>query len=140
MPLARRKEKRDLEIPTDSVSDIAFLLIIFFILTTTLSKLSGFPVELPSADASQKQAAATDAKTPSVQITQGKLLFNEQEVSLDALRDRLLDLQLGNKRGEEKVVMLEATGQVDYQTYYEAMAAITTAGGVVAIMEEEKGK
>lgn len=139
MPFARRKEKRDLEIPTDSVSDIAFLLIIFFILTTTLSKLSGFPMELPSADPSQKQAAA-DTKTPTVQIAKGKLLFNEQEVSLADLRDRLLDLQLGKKEGQEKVVTLEAAGQVDYQTYYEVMAAITTAGGVVAIMEEEKGK
>ena len=129
-------EKRDLDIPTDSVSDIAFLLIIFFILTTTLSKLSGFTAELPSADASQKQAAATDTKTPGVQIAGGKLLFNEQEVSLDTLRDRLLDLQLGKKEGQEKVVMLEAAGAVDYQTYYQAMAAISAAGGVVAIVEE----
>ena len=136
MPFARRKEKRDLDIPTDSVSDIAFLLIIFFILTTTLSKLSGFTVELPSADASQKHAAATDTKTPGVQIAGGKLLFNEQEVSLDTLRDRLLDLQLGKKEGQEKVVMLEAAGAVDYQTYYQAMAAISAAGGVVAIVEE----
>ena len=136
MPFARRKEKRDLDIPTDSVSDIAFLLIIFFILTTTLSKLSGFTAELPSADASQKQAAATDTKTPGVQIAGGKLLFNEQEVSLDTLRDRLLDLQLGKKEGQEKVVMLEAAGAVDYQTYYQVMAAISAAGGVVAIVEE----
>jgi len=136
MPFARRKEKSDLAIPTDSVSDIAFLLIIFFILTTTLSKLSGFTAELPSADASQKQAAATDTKTPGVQIAGGKLLFNEQEVSLDTLRDRLLDLQLEKKEGQEKVVMLEAAGQVDYQSYYEAMAAISAAGGVVAIVEE----
>ena len=136
MPFARRKEKSDLAIPTDSVSDIAFLLIIFFILTTTLSKLSGFTAELPSADASQKQAAAADTKTPGVQIAGGKLLFNEQEVSLDTLRDRLLDLQLEKKEGQEKVVMLEAAGQVDYQSYYEAMAAISAAGGVVAIVEE----
>jgi biopolymer transport protein ExbD len=138
MPFARRSEKRDLEIPTDSVSDIAFLLIIFFILTTTLSKLSGFTAELPSADASQKQTAATDTKTPTVQLVSGKLLFNEQEVSLDALRDRLLDLQLGKKEGQDKVVMLEAAGKVDYQTYYAAMAAISAAGGVVAIVEEEE--
>jgi biopolymer transport protein ExbD len=136
MPFARRKEKRDLDVPTDSVSDIAFLLIIFFILTTTLSKLSGFTAELPSADTSQKQAAATDAKTPGVQITGGKLLFNDQEVSVDTLRDRLLDLQLANKEGQDKVVLLEAAGKVDYQTYYEAMAAISEAGGVVAIVEE----
>jgi biopolymer transport protein ExbD len=136
MPFTRRTKKSDLEIPTDSVSDIAFLLIIFFILTTTLSKLSGFTAELPSADASQKQAAATDSKTPTVQFAGGKLLFNEQEVSSDTLRDRLLDLQLGKKEGQDKVVMLEAAGKVDYQAYYAAMAAISAAGGVVAIVEE----
>lgn len=135
MPFVRRKEKRELEIPTDSVSDIAFLLIIFFILTTTLSKLTGFTAELPAAAASQ-QAAKTDAKTPTVQLADGKLLFNEQEVAMDALRERLLDLRLGTKQGEEKVVMLEAAGKVDYQVYYEAMAAISAAGGVVAIVEE----
>lgn len=136
MPFVRRKEKRDLETPTDSVSDIAFLLIIFFILTTTLSKLTGFTAELPAAAAAQQQAARTDAKTPTVQLASGKLLFNEQEVSMAALRERLLDLQLAKKQGEEKVVMLEAAGQVDYQTYYEAMAAISGAGGIVAIVEE----
>ena len=136
MPFVRRKEKRDLEIPTDSVSDIAFLLIIFFILTTTLSKLTGFTAELPAAAAAQQQAARTDAKTPTVQLASGKLLFNEQEVSMAALRDRLLDLQLAQTQGEAKVVMLEAAGKVDYQTYYEAMAAISGAGGIVAIVEE----
>lgn len=136
MPFVRRKEKRDLEIPTDSVSDIAFLLIIFFILTTTLSKLTGFTAELPSAAASQQQAAKSETKTASVQIANGKLLFNEQEVSMAALRERLLDLQLAKKQGEEKVVMLEAAGKVNYQTYYEAMAAISIAGGIVAIVEE----
>lgn len=135
MPFVRRKEKRDLEIPTDSVSDIAFLLIIFFILTTTLSKLTGFTAELPSA-AAQQQAAKTDLKTPTVQIANGKLLFNEQEVSPAALRERLLDLQLTKKQGEEKIVMLEAAGKVSYQAYYEAMAVISAAGGIVAIVEE----
>ena len=32
--------------------------------------------------------------------------------------------------------MLEAAGKVSYQAYYEAMAAISTAGGIVAIVEE----
>jgi biopolymer transport protein ExbD len=136
MPFVRRQEKRDLEIPTDSVSDIAFLLIIFFILTTTLSKLTGFTAELPSAAAAQQQAAQTDAKTPTVQLANGKLLFNEQEVSMAALGERLLDLRLGNKQGEERIVMLEAAGKVDYQAYYAAMAAISAAGGIVAIVEE----
>ena len=78
----------------------------------------------------------TDAKTPTVQIANGKLLFNDQEVSPAALRERLLDLQLTKKQGEEKIVMLETAGKASYQTYYEAMAAISAAGGIVAIVEE----
>ena len=137
MPIARRTPKREFEIPTDSVSDIAFLLIIFFILTTTLSKLTGFTAELPSAAASQQQSTS-ESKTPTVQLAGGKLLFDEKEVSLATLRDRLLDLRLANRQGEERIVMLEAAGKVDYQTYYEVMAAISTAGGVVAIVEEDE--
>jgi biopolymer transport protein ExbD len=34
-------------------------------------------------------------------------------------------------------VLLEAAGKVDYQTYYEILAAISAAGGVVAIVEED---
>lgn len=137
MALARRREQRELEIPTDSVSDIAFLLIIFFILTTTLNKLAGFTAELPSAAANQQQAKS-DSKTPTVQLANGKLLFDEREVSMAALRERLLDLRLASRQGEERIVMLEAAGKVDYQTYYEVMAAISSAGGVVAIVEEDE--
>jgi biopolymer transport protein ExbD len=54
------------------------------------------------------------------------------------LRERLLDLNLAAKQGEEKVVLLEAAGKADYQTYYATMAAIAAAGGVVAIVEEGK--
>ena len=72
-----------------------------------------------------------------MQLGNGKLVFNDQEVSSAMLKDRLLDLQLGNKQGEEKVVLLEAVGKVDYQTYYETLAAISAAGGVVAIVEED---
>jgi len=136
MPLARRPERADPPLPTDSVSDIAFLLIIFFILTTTLTKLRGFTAEFPAASATQ-QAAPADPKTPTVQMAEGKIIFNEQEVSLPVLRERLLDLRLDTKQGEAKVVTLEAAGRVPYQDYFAAMAAISAAGGVVAIVQED---
>ena len=72
-----------------------------------------------------------------MQLGNGKILFNDQELSAATLKDRLLDLQLASKQGEEKVVLLEAAGKVDYQTYYEILAAISAAGGVVAIVEED---
>jgi len=138
MALTTRKAAREIGVPTDSVSDIAFLLIIFFILTTTLAKLTGFKAEMPSAEAAPNQAAKTDLKTPTVQLANGKLLLDEQELSMEMLRERLLDMRLAAKQGEERIVMLEAAAGVDYQAYYEAMAAISAAGGVVAILEEDE--
>ena len=38
-------------IPTSSMGDIAFLLLIFFMVTTIFREESGLPVELPRAEA-----------------------------------------------------------------------------------------
>jgi hypothetical protein len=35
--------------------------------------------------------------------------------------------------------MLEATGKVEYQSYFEVMAAITEAGGTICIVREAEG-
>lgn len=57
-----RKTKVASEIPNASMSDIAFLLLIFFMVSTTFVKEKGLKVDLPRAQAVQKinrQNAAT---------------------------------------------------------------------------------
>ncbi|TSA24898.1 biopolymer transporter ExbD [bacterium] len=57
-----RKTKVGSEIPNASMSDIAFLLLIFFMVSTTFVKEKGLKVELPRAQTIQKinrQNAAT---------------------------------------------------------------------------------
>ncbi len=57
-----RKTKIGTEIPNASMSDIAFLLLIFFMVSTTFVKEKGLNVVLPKAEAIQKinrQNAAT---------------------------------------------------------------------------------
>lgn len=49
-----RKTKVDSEIPNASMSDIAFLLLIFFMVSTTFVKEKGLKVDLPRAEAIQK--------------------------------------------------------------------------------------
>lgn len=49
-----RPEKRGPEIPTCSMADIAFLLIVFFILTTVFMTERGFHVTLPMAVSTKK--------------------------------------------------------------------------------------
>ncbi len=135
--MARERRKREPpEIPVSSFSDIAFLLIIFFILATTIERIVGFVGELPSGQRSETPME----KAPSVQLHGERLMMDEKDVDLLTLRKRLFDLKLRERQEEQKVVMMETTGKVNYQRYYEVMAAISAAGGVVAIVKDEKGK
>jgi biopolymer transport protein ExbD len=121
------------DIPVASFSDLAFLLIIFFILTTTLVATRGFLTEFPSGQRSEKQ----EKKTTTVRLREGKVTLNDAEVDLPELRRKLAALKLPDRGGEDKVVVLEAAGKVGYQDYFEVMAAITQAGGTICIVREE---
>lgn len=49
-----RSAKKAPQIPTSSMGDIVFLLLIFFMVTTVFRKETGLPVELPRAEAGEE--------------------------------------------------------------------------------------
>ncbi len=49
-----RKTNKETFIPTSSMGDIAFLLLIFFMVTTIFREETGLPVELPRAEAGEE--------------------------------------------------------------------------------------
>ncbi len=53
----RKKTKLSSEIPTSSMPDIIFMLLIFFMVTTVLRTYSGLPIELPRAKKIAKLAS-----------------------------------------------------------------------------------
>ena len=135
MARKHRKHRRESEIPVGPFSDIAFLLIIFFILATTLVQVSGVLTDIPSGQQSEQKQ---DDKTPTVKLQGDRVTFNDNQVDIKQLRSRLAKLKLSQKAGDAKVVLLEASGSVKYQTYFDVMASISDAGGVTAILQEEK--
>lgn len=57
------RKQRDAKIPSDSMADIAFLLIIFFMLTTTFSVNKGFDYGIPPAQESEAPSESIPALT-----------------------------------------------------------------------------
>jgi biopolymer transport protein ExbD len=122
-------------IPTTSLADMMFLLLIFFIMTTTLSRVTGFVTDMPSG--SKEAQAQQPEKTTTVALHEDKIMVNDQDMSMAALQRYLQGLHLDQKTGDGKVVILSTTGDVRYQNYYETMAIIQSCGGVVAIVSED---
>lgn len=78
-----RKRKGKAEIPTSSMSDIAFLLIIFFMATTKFDVKEGIRIVLPQAAAQDTQQAQTltltEKEMTRLQITDdGMIVINNE--------------------------------------------------------------
>lgn len=133
--LPQKKKQLDQNaIPTTSLADMMFLLLIFFIMTTTLARTTGFVTDVP---AGTKGPADSSEKTPTVMLHDGKITVDSQDYAAEDLRRFIKGLQLDKRTGDGKVVVVQTTGQVSYQQYYEVLALIRNNGGVVAIVSEE---
>lgn len=132
---ARRSRKKGIpSIPVNSFSDIAFLLIIFFIIATTLDQIAGIVTNVPAAEKSDVQTG----ETTTISLNGSRIQLNGQAVSLLQLRTQLAQLSLRDKPDEQRIVLLESSANTEYQTYFEAMTAISTAGGVIAMVSQDE--
>jgi len=132
---SKEKKHRSGEIPTGSFSDIAFLLIIYFLVATTLVKVKTITADLPSGE---KSAPTESSKTPVVNLQGEEIIFNDKKMTMDELKERLAALELGDKEPAERVIMLESSKGTPYENYFQALAVISANEGVVAIVEEDE--
>jgi biopolymer transport protein ExbD len=131
-----RKPRDNFEPDVTSFSDIATLLIIFFILTTTFVATTGSKLEIPSGSADPSQA---DEKQVTVNLAGSRIIFGprEQEFSIEQLRAALLRENFKAKDPSKRIVIVNSKPDVTYELYYEVVMAIASADGVLALIEEE---
>ena len=130
----RAKKHREGEIPTGTFSDIAFLLIIFFLVAASLTQVKTITADLPSGE---KSTQTQSEKTPIVNLRGSEIFLNDKKVSLEGLDDRLAALELPEKEPADRVIMLESANGTPYERYFQALATISANGGVVAIVDGE---
>lgn len=77
------------EIPTASMADIAFLLIIYFMITTTFAATRGLDWALPQEDESPPEIEKEEAVLIEIQPS-GNLLVDQKSMRSDEIMDYLL--------------------------------------------------
>jgi len=104
------KNKVDPTFNMSSMTDMIFLLLIFFMLTSNFVTPSGLPINLPKSVASKKVIPKVN-----VSITKdNKYYVNEVEYPLDLLEDELR-YQLDKENAEQGVVVLSVDKDVPVQ-------------------------
>ena len=133
-----KKKSGDISPDLTSFSDIANLLIIFFILTTTLVRPFGRMTEMPSSSKPETQEQQKN-ETPTVTLLADRITYavgegKEEELSMDELRAKLWKQNFPQKDVKHRTVVMETADDVKYERYYQVATAIAAAGGVIAII------
>jgi len=118
----RAKNKRAVVLNITSLIDVLFLLLIFFMISTTFLSTPAIKLELPKA----KNADAVREEPLVVYVDEdGTLFLNDEPVDVAmlpvALKDKLLE-------SDDKAVILKADSRVSHGSVVEIMDIVKGAG------------
>ncbi|MDP8219779.1 MAG: biopolymer transporter ExbD [Candidatus Stygibacter frigidus] len=122
-----RKRKNLGGIPTTSTSDISFLLLVFFLSTTTFDIKKGLGLVLPPAsDPTQQKAKIKDENLTKVWINKdGIVAVNESEVPLEDL-EKVIRNKV--KNNPDMVVSLKTDRKSNYEYMVRVLDLLQAAG------------
>ena len=122
-----RKKKNEDGIPTASMADVAFLLLIFFLSTTRFDMKNGLGIVLPGpATEETERVRLRDENLTRILINrEGQVALNNEVVSLQELETRVRQLVIQNP---EMVFMLRTDRQSRYENMVNVLDRLRIAG------------
>jgi biopolymer transport protein ExbD len=129
-----RRHPPEPHIPFIALADIAWQIIIFFLVAATFAKNDSLTVDLPG---STNQPQAQQQESITVQAGENVLMINGENVSVQQLQERLARMLTGKKTQEERAVVVMGRDDLSFQRDVEIMYAVQKAGGIL-VMSEEK--
>lgn len=120
----QRRNKSNPEIPTSSMADIAFLLIVFFLVTTSLNQDKGIGMQLPPEGQTKK---IRKKNICNVWVNaEGQILINQQEqVPLNQLQ---ANVEQRLRENDKLIISLKADENTPYDTFIHVLDKLKLSG------------
>ena len=120
--IADGRKKKEAEIPTSSLADMAFLLLTFFLVTTTIDVDKGLTLTLPPKG---EQIEIRQKNICTVLINaQGNILVDEEITQLPMLKDIVIRKLIENPK---LIVSLKTARETKYNVYIEVLDRVKDA-------------
>ncbi|HEU4366245.1 MAG TPA: biopolymer transporter ExbD [Candidatus Krumholzibacteria bacterium] len=129
----KKKQGVKASVPTASMADIAFLLLIFFMATTIFKMEDGLEVTLPRAETAQRQQRE---KIMHIWIDQGGAIsINDKLVRIDQIED-IMKLMLQER--PDLIVAFNADDRAPYRVVSDVMEELKDASAVRVSFTSDK--
>jgi biopolymer transport protein ExbD len=136
--LRRRRDNKLLVEPAAvATGDIAFNLIVFFLVCASTQPSSGRKQDLPS---SEKTKSAEQRQNIELSLTRTSTVVgvNGDPVKMEELPARLARLLQGKVRPEDRVVVLKTKPDVPYEHWIAVSSLVDDLGASITIQREEE--
>lgn len=137
MKLSRKKKRRKVQVPIASMGDIAFLLIIFFMLLSEFSKDKDLPIDLPRSDQVKKAEVVVVARVAIA--ADGGIYFDGDRV------DSAKDIEWGVRAllsktvaDEQRHVQFKCDASLSKEQFEPVLKAIAEGGGIIEAVGEDQ--
>tara|TARA_R110000868_G_scaffold411739_1_gene708399 strand:+ start:14640 stop:15182 length:543 start_codon:yes stop_codon:yes gene_type:complete len=134
--LLKKREREGAEINGSSMADIAFLLLIFFLVTTTINVDTGIGMVLPPPlDPEVEPPPIRERNLMNVLVNaQGLILMDEQPVSINEVKDKLIEF-IDNPTNNDQlsispeaaIVSLKTQRETPYNIYIDMLDEVMSA-------------
>lgn len=141
MALIKRRVRGEDDIPTASLPDIVFMLLIFFLVTTTIDLDKGIPMVLPDKGGEFKVNPENIANV--LVNSQGQVLIDDEPTEVHQIRDIIrtkLEARGLDPDGKPKlIVSIKTERSTSYKDYITVLDEIKRAGATkISIAEPER--
>lgn len=119
--LIRRKQHEPPGLNTTSTADISFMLLIFFLVTTSMDVDKGLLRQLPSPEPQKKEQQQTvvdKANLMALRLTAGDtLLVNDKPMKVSQLKEETI--RFVHRLGKKHLISIESDRDADYNLYFQ---------------------
>ena len=139
MNLRKRGNRVSPEIPTSSMADIAFLLIVFFLVSTTMNQDKGLSLHLPPV-AETKEVRQKNICNVWISVDDRIAFFENDALTAVELSNLRTSIQQRLAANENLIVSLKADRQSTYRMFIDVLDELKLAGATrISIAEPEGG-
>lgn len=135
----RRRDKGVPELNTTSTADISFMLLIFFLVTSSMYEAKGLLGQLPPKDKDNDKKEIIVDKENVMAITldaEGKLMVNDSLCEMSALKGQMVEFII--RRGKEHLLTIDASPECRYEPYFHLQQIIGEAYKEAREMKAQK--
>lgn len=130
----QRTRKSSPQIPLCAMSDIALLLLIFFVVTTEFIVQRSIRPELPSVTPEKEEASENLIQ---VVVEENCVYLDEERMTMQDLVPFLAAKLADKVEPQERAVIVDAKASVWYERVVRAANEIKRAGGIITMMKVE---